>query len=342
LLLAAAEPTGDAALLLRASERLAIPSGAAAATDGLLEFGPRVVFRHPLVRSTVYRAASLDERQRVHRALAEVTDPKADPDRRAWHRALATLLPEESVAAELERSADRAQARGGLAAPATFLARAASLTPDPARRVERTLAAAAAKYQAGSLDAALALLTGADVQALDEMQAARVDLLRAQLAFAMRRGSDAPPLLLAVAERLEVLDPALAQQTYLEALASALFVGRLVDAAGLRGVAEAVRQAPAKSVRPPARIVEGLATLLTDGESAGIPRLKDALRAFRSGPLSAEEELRWLWLACQGGCPVRRVSQAGFDGVLDSRILSSGEETLRRHGPSKEVPARAA
>ena len=159
-LVAAAEPAGDPALVWRAAALLGIGTGALApaADAGLLAIGERVVFRHPLVRSAVYRAAPAAERRAAHQALADATDPRADPDRRAWHRAQATLGPDEDVAAELEHSADRAQARGGLAAAAAFLERSAALTLDPVRRAERALAAAQAKYQAGAFDATLGLL----------------------------------------------------------------------------------------------------------------------------------------------------------------------------------------
>jgi hypothetical protein len=131
MLLAAAEPLGDAALVLRAGRTLQIENGALAPAEaaGLLEIGASVRFRHPLVRSAVYRAAPPGSRQRVHEALAEVSDPDADADRRAWHRALAAAGPDEDVAAELERSAGRAQARGGAAAAAAFLDQAVALTP---------------------------------------------------------------------------------------------------------------------------------------------------------------------------------------------------------------------
>ena len=187
----------------------------------MLTIGERVVFRHPLVRSAVYRAASAPERRAVHQALAGVTDPQADPDRRAWHRAQATPGPDEDVACELERSAGRAQARGGLAAAAAFLERAAALTLDPARRAGRALAAARATYQAGAFDATLRLLATAEAGPLDDLQRAWADLLRGQIAFSSSRGSDAPPLLFKAARQFEPLDPRLARETYLDALAAA-------------------------------------------------------------------------------------------------------------------------
>jgi len=192
----------------RAAERLGIGTQAAtpAAEADLLDVGARVRFRHPLVRSAAYRSASLQERQDLHRALAEATDPKLDPDRRAWHRAHAAPGPDEEVASELERSAGRAQARGGLAAAAAFLQRSVALTRDPARRTERALTAAQVNLQAGAFDAALGLLATAETGALDEFQRARVDLLRAHVAFISFLGSDAPALLLNAARRLEPFD----------------------------------------------------------------------------------------------------------------------------------------
>jgi DNA-binding CsgD family transcriptional regulator len=300
LLVAAAEPIGDPLLLWRAAERLGVAdSGAAAESEGLLELGAGVTFRHPLVRSAVYRAASPDERRQVHRALAEATDPAVDPDRRAWHRAQATSRPDEDVAAELERSAGRAQARGGFAAAAAFMERAAALTLQPARRAERALAAAQAKHQAGALDAALALVTTADTGSLDEFQRARVDVLRAQISFASNRGSDAPQLLLKAAKRLEALDVRLAREIYLDALTAAVFAGRLGTGDGVRGVAKAARAAPASPEPPRAcdLLLDGLARLITDGPAAGAPILRRALGAFSADEVAAEERLRWSWLA---------------------------------------------
>jgi DNA-binding CsgD family transcriptional regulator len=302
LLIAAAEPVGDPVLLWRAAERLGIGADAAAPATaaGLFELGPRVRFRHPLVRSAVYRAASHEERRTAHRALAEATDPDVDPGRRAWHRANAAPGPDEDVASEVERSADRAQARGGLAAAAALLERSAALSVDPARRAARALAAAQATHQAGLPDAALGLLATAQTGPLDELQRARVDLLRAQIAFVMSRGRDAPPLLLAAAKRLEPLDVTLARETYLDALWAAIIVGRLADGGGVFEAAKAARAVPPapEPPRPADLLLDGLAVLITDGHAAAAPMLERVLRAFRGDDISREEGLRWLWLAC--------------------------------------------
>jgi DNA-binding CsgD family transcriptional regulator len=302
LLTAAAEPTGDVTLLWRAAGRQGIPDGAAAAAEdaGLIELGGRVRFGHPLVRSAVYQVASAGDRRAAHRALAEATDPDADADRRAWHLAHAAPRPDEPVAAELERSAGRAQARGGLAAAAAFLERAAALTPDRARRAARALAAAAAEVQAGGFEAAGRLLGMAEAGPLDESQLARADLLRARLTFGANRGNDAPPLLLKAARRLEAIDAGLARGTYLDALTAALFAGRLASPGGSsREVSEAARAAPRPShpPRPPDLLLDGFAVYFTEGYAAAAPILRRALSAFDQ-ETSAEEELRWLWLGC--------------------------------------------
>jgi DNA-binding CsgD family transcriptional regulator len=303
LLVAAAEPAGDPALMWRAAGQLGIGPEAAADADeaGLLAIRDQVIFRHHLVRSAVYRAASPQERRAVHRALADVTDPEADPDRRAWHRAQATLGPDEEVAAELEASAGRARARGGLAAAGAFLDRAAALTLDPARRARRALAAAQAKYQAGTFDAALALMSTAENGPLDEAQRAQADLLRAQIAFASSHGSDAPPLLLKAARRLEPLDQRMARDTYLEALLAALFADHLAGGGGAQEIARAARAAapPAQPARAPDLLLDGLALLITEGHPAGAPALRQAVSAFRRAEISTEEELHWMWPATQ-------------------------------------------
>ncbi|MGW7529733.1 helix-turn-helix transcriptional regulator [Streptomyces sp. NPDC054783] len=284
LLTAAADPVGDVALLWRAAERLGIGAEAAAPAEsaGLLELGIRVRFRHPLVRSAVYRDAPLSDRQAVHRALADATDPQLDPDRRAWHRARAALGPDEEVAGELEQSAERARARGGCAAVAAFLERATELTPDAARRGARALAAAEAKLDAGAPDAAYELTATAELGPLDELQRARLERLRGEIAFAQSRGSDVPPLLVHAAKLLEPIDPASARESYLEAFGAADYAGRLNSGGGVREVAEQVGALPTppESSRAIDLLVYGLARRFTDGYAAGVAPLKRALNAL--------------------------------------------------------------
>jgi DNA-binding CsgD family transcriptional regulator len=302
LLLAAAEPVGDPALLWRAATRLGIGVEAAAAAEsgGLLELDAQVIFRHPLVRSAIYRSALPQERRDVHRALAEATDPQLDPDRRAWHLAQAAPGPDADIAAELQRSAGRAQARGGFAAAAAFLDRSAALTLAPEQRARRTLAAAQATAQAGAFDAALRLLAMAEAGPLEELEHAQVDLSRAQIAVASSRGNEAPSLLLKAAQRLERLDIGLARETYLQALSAAMYPGRFATSGGLREAAESALAAPPGSERVSARdpLLDGLALLITKGHAAAAPALKRAVRAFRSEDVSGEEGLRWLWQVC--------------------------------------------
>jgi DNA-binding CsgD family transcriptional regulator len=331
--LAAADPSGDPVLVWRAAGRLAIGAGAAgpAMEAGLAEFGGRVRFRHPLVRSAAYRSASIETRQELHGALADATDPAVDPDRRAWHRAQAAPGPDEAVAAELELCAGRARRRGGLAAAAAFLEQSAGLTLDPAHRAQRALAAAQAKHQAGASDAALGLLAMAQAGPLDELSSARVDLLRAQIVFASRHGRDAPPLMLSAARRLERLDVGLARETYLEAFTAALFVGRLSPAVG--DVASAVRMAPAPAVpgRAPDLLLDGLAVLVTEGYPAGTPALRRALLAFRNQDISAHEELGWLWLA-------GRAAMAVWDDETWHILASRHVKIARESGALSELP----
>jgi len=302
LLAAAADPVGDPSLLWRAVAELGIPSGAAAPAeaDGLLEISSRVAFRHPLLRSAIYGAASPEERRNAHRALAGATDPEIDPDRCAWHRAHATLAPDDDVAAELERSAGRAQARGGVAAAAAFLRRAVALTGDPARRADRALAAAQASLGSGAFDLARGLLAAAHAGPLDELGRARLDRLQAELAFAEKRGGDAPLLLLQAARKLETLDVRLSRNTYLDAWAAALFAGRLASAGGsLLDVSRAVVTAPDTAGPPPAcdLLLDGLALVYTEGRPAATPVLRRAVAAFTSTEASVDEMLRWGWLA---------------------------------------------
>jgi DNA-binding CsgD family transcriptional regulator len=300
LLVAAADPTGDLALVWRAARLLGIPGAAAEAVEaeGLLALEARVTFRHPLIRSAVYQSAATDRRSEVHLALAEATDADTDPDRRAWHRALAASAPDGEIADELERSAARARARGGMAAAAAFLERASMLTLDPARRASRALAAAQATQQAGALDGAERLLANADAGPLDALERAQVDVLRAQI-VAVNRGRDAPALLLAAAQRLEMLDSGLARQIHLDALTAALFAGRLGGTSDARQVAISARAAPPSPgpSRGPDLLLDGLAALIIDGSSIGTPIVRTAIKAFARDRIGTEEGLRWLWLA---------------------------------------------
>jgi DNA-binding CsgD family transcriptional regulator len=266
---------------------------------GLIEVADTVRFRHPLLRSTVYRAAARADRRRVNAALADAIDAETNPDRHAWHLAEAAAGPDEDVAAELERAADRAQARGGLTAAAAFLARAAAVTPAPSRRAERAVAAAQVAYEAGALDDALTLLQTAETGAADDFQRARVHLLRARIAFAARRGSDAPPLLLEAARELEPVDPTLARATYLEALSAAMFAGRLAPGGCVVEISEAALAGPPppQPPRPADLLLQGLAVRFTEGPAAGAPILKEALGAFRQVTVLPPDEARWLWLA---------------------------------------------
>jgi DNA-binding CsgD family transcriptional regulator len=301
LLLGAAEPTGDPALLMRAAELVGLGVEAAVPAEavGLIELAAQVRFHHPLVRSAIYRAAPLGDRQAVHRALAEVTDTQSDPDRRAWHRAQAALGADEDLAAELERSAERAQARGGMAAAAAFLERAAALTPDRARSARRALAAAQAKYLAGSPQAALRLLESAAYPAMDGLEVAMVQRLRGRIALHLSRSGEGATALFDAAQRLESIDPGLARETHLEALHAAAVAGRL--GMGMRDAAAAARTAPAAPgpQRASDVLLDGLAVRFTDGISEGAPILKLALAALLDGNKDYDADMRWPLLACR-------------------------------------------
>jgi len=332
LLIAAAEPLGDVSLLWRAAEHLRIGSEAAwpAEAAGLIELGPRVRFPHPLVRSAIYRASDPSDRLEVRRALADATDPVLDPDRRAWHRAHATTTPVESVAAEMELSADRARGRGGLAAAAAFLQRSAELTPDPAVRVERFLAAAQAKVDVADAVSASELLSTAELGPLDELQRGRLERLRAQIAFTRRQGRDAPRLLFEAARRLDRLDAALARDTYIEAIASAMWAGRLGLGPDEREIAEEVRQthrAPAAAVSD--LLLEGLVTRFTAGYAASVAPLSRAIRAFTEVD-GNEDHARWLWVAC-------RLAQDLWDDELWHKLSTRAERVARDTGALSQL-----
>ncbi|HEY2296122.1 MAG TPA: AAA family ATPase [Jatrophihabitans sp.] len=300
LLIAAAEPVGDLALTLRAADELGVAVQAAverAEASGLVEFGARIRFRHPLVRSAIYRAATREKQRAVHYALAQVTDPNLDPDRRAWHRAQAAGAPDEDVAAELERSADRAQARGGLAAAAAFLERSTELTPDAARRGQRALAAAHAKLDAGEPDASSRMLAAARASPLDGLERAEADLLGVQIAFMMNRGSEAPLPLREVAAQLEEHDIRRARDTYLEALLAAWFAAHLATGGGLQEVADAARHAPVPQgpTTDTDVLIDALALRFTDGYQSAVVGFRRTLRNFRDRARAGQEGPSLLW-----------------------------------------------
>jgi DNA-binding CsgD family transcriptional regulator len=335
LLVAAAEPIGDPILMWRAAEELGIRPAAAGAAeaDGLLAITERVTFRHPLVRSAVYRSSSVEDRRAVHRALAEATDREADPDRRAWHLAAAAAGPDENVASELEGSAGRAQARGGIAAAAAFLQRSVALTVDPRRRAARALNAAQASLQAGAFDGALGLAAKAAAGHLEELERAQVDLLRARIEFASTRGGVAPSSLLRAAKRLEPLDPELARTSYLEVLSAALFAARLAGpGGGPREVANAVQAAPPTSGPPTGAdlLLDGWAALFADGCAAATPRLREALAAF-DNPVTASDHLHLLWLVMATALTI-------WDGERWELLTRQHVELARSSGALSELP----
>src|SRR6185369_10553614 len=300
LLIAAAEPVGEPDLLWRTAAQMQIDAAAAtpAVEANLVEVGSRVQFRHPLVRSVVYGSALPRERREVHAALGDATDLQRDPDRRAWHQANAAPGPDEEVAEELERSAGRARARGGLAAAAAFLERATVLSVGSPRRTERALAAASAKIKAGEFAAARDLLSVAESGSPDDFQQARIDLMEAELALLTNRGSDAPSLLLKAARRLESIDAVQSRATYLQALSSGYFAGRLATGGGVLEVARtaAIAPPPTRAPRAPDLLLDGLVAHYNQGYAAGLPILRKALKAFGAG-MPVDEELRWHWIA---------------------------------------------
>ena len=331
LLAAAAEPVGDAAVLIRAAAHLGIAIGmlAPAEAAGVIELGPRVRFRHPLVRSAAYQAADLTTRREIHRVLAEATDATSDPDRRAWHAANAASGPDDIVAAELETSAGRAQARGGVAAAAAFLERAAALTSDPAARGARALCAAQAKRDAAAPAEAYELLSIAELGQLTDLQLAQAARLRAQMEFTRRRGGDttARPLratasqLLDAAQKFEKLDDHIARETYLEALAAAMFAGRLGDAEAVRKIAESARTAVGRmphSPRPVDSLLRGMTKRITDGVSASTQALCAAMDQMATQAQSNDSQVsRWM--------------VPGFPIVQESAAYELWDESIIHH-----------
>jgi len=336
LLLAAADPTGDPALLWQAAAQLGITSEAAvpAAEAGLITFDGRVVFRDHAARSTAYRVARLRERQSAHRALAQATDPCADPDRRAWHQAKALTGLDEDAAAELERTAGRAMARGGLAAAAAFLERAATATPDAARRAERSLTAASVMLQAGEPCAAAKLLDLTEADTLDDHGQARADLVRARLAFTVNRGGDAPQLLFDAARQLSRFDGAQSRTAYLDAIRAALSAGgRAAPGATVADVARAAREGSSRTDFPgsPDALVAGLAASFSGDLTVGAPLLRRAIRGF-SGGMTTAAELSLLPLAYAGALQL-------WDDHAGDALASRYVRLARTEGALSDLPS---
>ena len=334
VLAAAADPLGDPVLLHRAAETLGIDMAAAdpAADAELLEVGGRVEFAHPLVRTVSYRLAPAEDRRRVHRALAKATDPEKNPDRRAWHLAGAAAGPDEEVALELERSAGRAQARGGIAAAAAFLQRAVGLTADPGRRTERALAAAELSFRAGELDAAQRILATLEFSPLEGFQAARAALLRGHVAVVRGYGNDAASLLLNAARQLEAFDLELARGAYLTAHGSAFSAAHLGDADVFLEICRAIEDLPPPQGGPDAKsaLLEGLARMHTDGRAVATPILQRAANALAE--MREEEVLRWGWTAPMA-------SSATWDSDGSSAIFERHARIVRSAGALAELPA---
>ena len=334
LLIAAAEPVGDSSLIWAAARSLGVKPEAAdaAVTAGLLGDGADVRFRHPLVRSVVYRDARDDDRRAAHAALADATSATLDPDRRAWHRAQAATGYDDAVASELETSAGRAQARGGAAAAAAFLQRAVALTGDPGRRAQRALAAARASLEAGAFDAARHLLTMAAAGTTGEFERALIDMMSAQVAFASSRGNEATPLLLAAARRLEALDLRFARETYLDTFTAALFGARLNRGIGVAEVADAARAAPRPApdaIAASDLMLDALIGLSDDYRTA-IPACRAALEQVTSDTTSSAERIRWLWQGCVIALEV-------WDDEHSLQLSQRGVRTARESGTLPEL-----
>jgi DNA-binding CsgD family transcriptional regulator len=336
LLIAAADPLGDPGLLWRAGESLGLGMDAVRPAEeiGLITIHARVEFQHSLVRSAVYGRAPIAERRVVHRALAEATDVAVDPDHRAWHLAQAAADPDEDVAAELQRSAGRAHARGGLAAAAAILERAAVLTPDPVRWTERALIAAQTTYEAGAPDDALRTLTAIDARPLDALQRATLERLRAQIGFSLREGTHAPGMLLRAAEGLAPLDPVLARETFLEALEAATYAGRFNPGRGIVDLGEAARAAAPAAATPTAvdELLDGLMTWTVDGYVRSVAPFHRALETLcDEAATPAAVGSRWLWLA-------GHVAVALWDDEAWHRLITHQIQLARDAGALTVLP----
>jgi DNA-binding CsgD family transcriptional regulator len=331
LLLAAAEPQGNWAIVSRAADLLGVAPGAldAAELEGLCRVDRRggIAFHHPLVRSAVYRLSSSAHRQAVHQALATALELDHGRDRRAWHRALASIGPDEEIAAELERSATEATERGGIAAGAALLARSVALTPDTVRRNERTLLAAEAVMHSGNLDEARRFLDTAITAELNGPQLARMLQLEARLNYAVKPGAETIASLVEAAKQLLPHDANLARDTYLEALVAAM---QRTSSDGKHGWIEIARSLRAlldrsKPLQAVDLLLDGLTTTVIEGHHAGAPILKRALQAYLRGDVGADEILRWWQLGFYAAAVV-------WDDVSWTEVMDCTVRVARESG----------
>lgn len=289
LVLVATERSGDPGLLRRAADGLGLSQTAIDDAESVLRLGAQITFRHGFVRSAVYALASETTRRDAHLALAEAMDPDADEDRIAWHRAAASVDADETVAADLEASARKARDRGGQVAAAAVLELAAELTPDPSRRAARLLVAADADLAAGALSKADTLLSQLTPKLLDDEQRAEAQRLRGTLALARGDKGSSSTLLIEAARVLAPFDLRKARDTCLDALATAMFAGRLASDRGMREAVECARSMPEPTQTTAADVLlDAFATLVDEGSAAAAPVLRRGVGlAGESGDLRA-------------------------------------------------------
>jgi DNA-binding CsgD family transcriptional regulator len=327
LLLASAASGDDPAALWRAAALLDLGPDAAdpAVAQDIISLDPQVAFRHPLIRSAVYEGARSADRCRVHDAWASIAGRDGYPDQAAWHRAAAAVVPDEDVAAGLERSAERAERRGGYAAQATFLARAAELTPDAQHHAVRPFAAARAHLAAGDGTLAEALLD----QAAPRLDAAGMHVaalrLRASIAVFFSRHKDAPAILLDAIAAAGPPDLPLIRAMLFEAMQAALVARQYTTGTALAEVAHAALRTPAQTATGTDLLLDGFAIRTAVGYSPAVPLLRAAVAALFTGERPP-----------QAGIPATILGWFAADDLWDEQLrqemLRRAEAAQRRHG----------